>query len=277
MMAYIWIQCFSSMIRSCRHLSWRSNGRGLLQLQQLLPRSGGLQQLLVSFLSCQHEAVLFVIFSSPAAMETSTLSRGRSPLSSWLSRRTEASSHLWTESSLEARAWPCLWPSLSSLWTLWWVTIHQMWWWHGDVEFLPSADLCRLPLVPGHIRGWGWQQTKLEDGWLVSVLEEKIQEAETSEVSARGPGALQGGDGGQPGVQPHVSSHLVSGKVISSQLISQWPPCHVRTVWRWPGARCPSSLSPPASPPWPPWSDHLCHQRLSPGMRLRDWGLKRML
>ena len=87
------------------------------------------------------------------------------------------------------------------------------------------ADLCCLPLVPGHIRGWGWQQTKLEDEWLVSVLEEKIQEAETSEVSVLGPGAVQWGDGGQPAVWPHVSSHLVSGKVISSQLISQWPPC----------------------------------------------------
>ena len=102
-----------------------------------------------------------------------------------------------------------------------------MWWSLGDAEFLPSADLRCLPLVPGHIRGWGWQQTKLEDGWLVSVLEEKIQEAETSEVSVLDPGAVQWGNGGQPAVWPHVSSHLVSGKVISSHLISQWPPCHM--------------------------------------------------
>ena len=52
------------MIRSCRYLSRRHHGRGLLQqLQQLLPGSGGLQQLLVSFLSCQHQAVCYFLLS----------------------------------------------------------------------------------------------------------------------------------------------------------------------------------------------------------------------
>ena len=40
---------------------------------------------------------------------------------------------------------------------------------------------------------------------------------------------------------------------------------HVRTVWRWPGARSPSSRSPPPSPPWPAWSGHSCPPRWSLG------------
>lgn len=45
---------FIMIRRRCRPLSRRNNSGGLLQLQQLLPRPGGIQQLLVSSLCSKH-------------------------------------------------------------------------------------------------------------------------------------------------------------------------------------------------------------------------------